>query len=183
MGGSDNNALNDLILQFPVLAALQSLPSSLDAAFSLSGAMTGDGTPVVLELTGGANGQQESLQLVFCSSNSECPGEFSCNGICSNTACPSDHPFLYGALCYDPCPSGYDMLVAGICYQQCPTDGTYTDSGLDCLGCPAGYYSDGAGMCYPNCRDGYTGIAGVCWGSCPAGYNDYGERACLAKLF
>jgi hypothetical protein len=29
-------------------------------------------------------------------------------------------------------------------------------------------------LCYPNCREGYTGVAFVCWENCPPGYHDDG---------
>lgn len=154
--------MSPLVAIYDFLALIEGWPNTLDLTFSLSGSMTGNGLPVVVDLS--ANGQ--IISMIFCSSNSDCPSGYPCQlGMCYTTGCPSAHPYLYGALCYDNCPSGWSMLVAGTCYAPCQSG--YTDDGLDCIGCPSGYYSDGALMCYQDCGSGYTGVAGVCWQNCP----------------
>jgi hypothetical protein len=46
--------------------------------------------------------------------------------------------------------------------------------------CPYGADWDGS-LCYPSCKDGYKGLATICWQRCPAGSNFRDDGAYCAK--
>ena len=89
-----------------------------------------------------------------------------------------------GLLCHDKCKPGY-RGVGFICWKKCPSG--FHNDGLTCrrpkplrivnrekysrgIGTPMVCPPDKeyrAGLCYKKCKEGYKGIATVCWASCP----------------
>lgn len=150
---------------------IPTLPSGVDACFSISGAMTGNGLPVKSTFTFDGT----AFSMYFCSADSQCPSGFTCNsGLCSTITCPSNAPVMNGLLCYSGCAEGY-TLVAGVCWQNCESG--YVDTGAFCSypagECPPGTVLNGL-LCYPPCESGYTNVAGVCWQNCDPGFTDEG---------
>ncbi|KAI9027092.1 hypothetical protein DFJ74DRAFT_532827 [Hyaloraphidium curvatum] len=151
---------------------IPSLPSRIDACFSVGGPFSGTGFPIVATF----RALGKPLSLYFCRRDWDCPGDHRCNsGLCATFGCPASYPNLQGILCYGSCRAGYTNVL-GICWQNCPS--RWTDLGVTCARdsddpCPSGQEKQG-GLCYPRCRSGFDGIGPVCWERCDDDYMDLG---------
>lgn len=86
----------------------------------------------------------------------------------SHSHCPAGME-RKGAFCYSVCPSGYTNTGVS-CYRGPDTVAkkTYTRGAGAPMQCTASQQED-AGLCYTPCKDGFHGIASICWQTCPAG--------------
>lgn len=71
---------------------------------------------------------------------------------------------------------------AGVSYGEVCWKGSY-GRGVGSIPAECGDFDKSGLLCYPKCRDGYKGVAFVCWQNCPTGFTDTGAHCLKPKPY